>query len=462
MSKLVRPPAVSGAFYPQDKRHLSSIVERLIEAAPRAEFEGHIRMVIAPHAGYEYSGPVAAAAYRQLTGVKYRRVILIGPSHQNYFAGAVIDAERDWATPLGELALDREGVKRLVAQEKKIAARPELFDVEHSLEVQLPFLQKVLVGSSFIPIMLGDQTYRTCKMVGDAMAAAFKGEDVLIIASTDLYHGPSYDECVATDRFTIKQIEAFDPAGLALLLEQKKAQACGGGAVVAGQIGAAQLGGRKVMTLKYANSSDITGTRGAYVVGYVAALVLNSPAYTQEEERAMTAMARAALEKLLNGEALPKFVPQSNRLKESSGVFVTLKSRGQLRGCIGYVEGRKPLYQAIPAMAAAAAFEDPRFPPLAKNELAGLKIEVTILSPLHKVKDFDEIEVGRHGILVKSGFNQGLLLPQVAAEENWDRKAFLKHACLKAGLDPDDFRKESVEVYTFEGAVICEQPRPDV
>ncbi|MEO0225653.1 MAG: AmmeMemoRadiSam system protein A [candidate division WOR-3 bacterium] len=173
-------------------------------------------------------------------------------------------------------------------------------------------------------------------------------------------------------------------------------------------------------------------------------------------------MARETIVRCSRGERLPVFRPNSSRLNEPYGVFVTLKKSDELRGCIGYVEAIKPLSQAIPLMAHAAAFEDPRFPPVQSDEVADLDIEVTILSPLRKISSIEEIEIGRHGLMVKQGLRQGLLLPQVAVEEDWDRETFLRHTCLKAGLSPDDYRKQSVDIYIFEGLIIREKDRKKI
>lgn len=185
----------------------------------------------------------------------------------------------------------------------------------------------------------------------------------------------------------------------------------------------------------------------------------SSMGFTEEESSEIIALARGAIEMRLAGEPIPVSSRSRPKLRQKTGVFVTLRRNGALRGCIGYIEGMQPLVEAIPRMAVAAAFEDPRFPPLSKGELKELQIEVTILSPLKKIKDTDEIKVGKHGILIRSGYNQGLLLPQVAVEENWDLKTFLMHTCLKAGLNPDAYKRPGTEIFIFEGVIISEPHR---
>lgn len=275
MPQSVRHPIVSNQFYPGEKRELNSMLDNFLDAARPVEHAGKIRMVIVPHAGYVYSGPIAAYAYRQLRGEKFDRVILVGPSHSSNFDAPIIDRERVWRTPLGGIRIDDDGVDRLVAAEKRIQVQHQMFDAEHALEVQLPFLQKVLPETDFIPIMMGEQSFEMCESLANALSKAFVKDEVLIIASSDLYHGNSYKECVAVDQHTVRLVESFDVRGLSDALDRGKAQACGGGPIVAGLLAARQLGGKKVTILKYANSNDITGSRGGYVVGYVSAMVLN-------------------------------------------------------------------------------------------------------------------------------------------------------------------------------------------
>ncbi|MBC7330666.1 AmmeMemoRadiSam system protein A [bacterium] len=176
-----------------------------------------------------------------------------------------------------------------------------------------------------------------------------------------------------------------------------------------------------------------------------------------EEKKELLNIARTSIEEYLKNRRIPTFSPSSTTLLERKGAFVTLKKAGFLRGCIGMIEALKPLYQTVAEMAVAAAIEDPRFPPLTLDELPLITIEISVLSPLEEVKDIEEIEVGKHGLYIIRGFYRGLLLPQVATENNWDRETFLQHTCLKAGLPIDCWQDPETKIYKFSAEVFSEE-----
>jgi len=178
---------------------------------------------------------------------------------------------------------------------------------------------------------------------------------------------------------------------------------------------------------------------------------------SKEERETLLKLARDTITARLTGNQAPPFSPNTENLKQPRGAFVTLHKRGSLRGCIGYVEPIKPLYQTVKDMALAAAFQDPRFPPVSPGELDELEIEISVMSPVEKITDVSEIEVGKHGIIIKKGYRQGLLLPQVATEQGWDRDTFLEHTCYKAGLAGDSWREPDTEIHIFSAEVFSEK-----
>jgi len=178
---------------------------------------------------------------------------------------------------------------------------------------------------------------------------------------------------------------------------------------------------------------------------------------TKEERRSLLKLARDTIHARLHGKSIPSYAPVSETLKDPRGAFVTLHRHGSLRGCIGYVEAIKPLYKTVQEMSIAAAFQDPRFPGLAIGEEDEIDIEISVMSPLERIFDVKSIEVGKHGIIIKRGFNSGLLLPQVAGEQGWDRDTFLEHTCYKAGLPGDCWRKKGTEILTFTAEVFSEK-----
>ena len=346
---------------------------------------------------------------------------------------------------------------------------------EHAVEVELPFLQTVLGKFKLVAIVVGDQDYATCEALGQAMTKALEGENALIVASSDLSHYHPYQEAVRLDNIVMNHINSFDPDGLFKDLSASVCEACGGSPIVATMIAAKGLGADKAKALKYANSGDVTGDKSG-VVGYMAAVMYNSQAnpkkekmkleekkvgvdlgLTEEDRKVLMEIARKTIECKVKGEKLPEFKVESPILKENRGAFVTIKEHGQLRGCIGYMEAEKPLYITVQEMAGAAALRDSRFPPVTTEELDKLELEISVLTPLRKIKDINEIEIGKHGIVLKKGYHQGVFLPQVATEQGWDRITFLEEICHKAGIyDKNCWKDKDAEIYIYSADVFEE------
>lgn len=454
----MRRSCVAGQFYPKDVGELKEKLSSLFGRVKPLVIEGKIRGILVPHAGYDYSGEVAAYAYKAITGREYKTVILLGPSHRANFSGFALYAQGKWQTPLGEVEID-EGLAKEIMEKIPLAKDiPSAHSQEHSLEVQIPFLQTVLKGFKILPIMMLFPSWEKCETFAKNLAKIIRDKDVLLLASTDLYHGYSYEECLARDKVTISYIEKFDPKGLYDALLSEEAQACGGFPVVCLLLTLKELGIRKASLLKRTNSNEVIGKRGDYCVGYASFLFYQEEQenLTAEEGKELLKIARITLEKYIRGEKVPEFSPSTERLKEKRGVFVTLKKKGELRGCIGYIQGVQPLYKAVKTMTINSATEDPRFSPVQPEELKDIKIEITVLSPLKRISDVGEIVVGKHGIYIRKGSYSGLLLPQVAMENNWNREQFLHHTCLKAGLAPTAWRDKPTEIYIFTGEIIKE------
>jgi hypothetical protein len=468
MKEEVRKPAVAGSFYPGDSKTLSREVRDYLSKATKEEVAGEIIALVSPHAGYMYSGLVAAHAFRVVEGMKFDAVVVLAPSHRVPFQGASLYDGKGYETPLGVLPIEQELCQKLKGESKIIQTLPRAHAHEHSLEVQLPFLQEVLGKFSLVPLVLGSQDYRSCEAVGKAIARAVKGKKVLLVASTDLSHYHPYDRAVQLDRVILDNLQAFDAQKLSRDLDSGKGEACGGGPVVAVMVAAKELGANRAKVLKYMNSGDVTGDRSG-VVGYAAAVFFRnsgglekeperkkagiSLGLTEEEKKTLHQVAREAIERRLRGEKPPQIDISGEHLRENRGAFVSLHKHGQLRGCVGTIQPNRPLYQVVEDMAMAAAFEDSRFSPLSTAELQDLDVEISVLTPLQKVENIDEIEVGKHGLYIKKGFYAGLLLPQVATEYNWDRVRFLEETCRKAGLPRNAWKEKGTEVYLFSADI---------
>jgi len=467
--KEIREPAVAGAFYPDKPEILSRDIKRYLENTKEEKVEGDIVALISPHAGYMYSGQVAAYAYKLIEGIAFDSVVVIAPSHRALFKGASIYDRGGYRTPLGVVPVDVELSKRMMEKRKEIQFFPEAHFQEHSLEVQIPFLQVVLKSFKLVPIVMEPYwNWETCQSVASAIAETVKGKKVLLVASTDLSHFYTYNIAIELDKIFLDHIERFDVEGLNRDLKSNRTEACGGGAVATIMLAAKMLGANHGKVLKYANSGDVTGDRSR-VVGYAAGVFYKKVGgkekmkeerkvgvdlgLNEEEKKTLHQIAKTVIENKARGKTVPGFKIESPVLKENRGAFVTIHKRGQLRGCIGYIEGRGPLHKTIEEMAEAAAFRDPRFTPVKEKELPELELEISVLTPLKKIQDVNEVQVGKHGIYIKKGWYSGLLLPQVATEYGWDRQTFLEHTCQKAGLPPHAWKEKDTEIYIFSADI---------
>ncbi|MBC7187114.1 MAG: AmmeMemoRadiSam system protein B [Calditrichaeota bacterium] len=473
----VRPPAVAGAWYSDNPTTLRTTIEKWLDQAPDAGVEGEIYGLLAPHAGYEYSGPTAAVSYRQVRGRKYDAVVILGPSHREFFSGVSVFNGEGYRTPLGVAAVDKE-LAAAIAKADPLISLGEAGHrgAEHSIEAQVPFLQVALPGIKIVPIAMLDDSWETCRRLGAAIASAAAGRKVLIVASSDLYHGESYAACNASDAQTLAQVESMDPQAFCKGARAGKFAACGTGPIAAMQHAAQLLGATQARVLAHTTSGDVTGQKTGYVVGYGAAVVFGSPRQqkkaggkaaipgrvefaplSEEVQQELLRMARQSIAHYLEHGTIPEFSPTHEVMKERRGVFVTITKRGELRGCIGHHESDVPLYKLVPQMAVASAFQDPRFPPLRKNELGEIKIKVSVyLTNVYQIDNLDHFVMGKHGIIMYKDGRGATYLPEVPLEAGWKTKEEeLRSLCQKAGLPPDAW-KEGAVFYLYETQVFEE------
>ncbi|SFM88971.1 AmmeMemoRadiSam system protein B [Thermodesulforhabdus norvegica] len=460
----IRRSVIAGSWYPGDPEILRRNIMTYIRKASVPDIKGRLVALIAPHAGYMYSGQVAAYAYKLLENHKFDRVVVISPSHQAYFQGASVYTLGGYETPLGIIPLDRELIDQLLSVCPVVRDLPDPHAREHSLEIQLPFLQ-VMLGKDFLltPIMIGTQSYDLCAQLARGLAEVCRDKKVLLVASSDLSHYHSDREARILDGAVINRIESLDPEGLYRDLKDGRAEACGGGPMITVMLASKALGATKSRVLHYATSGDVTGDRSA-VVGYLSAAFYDNPGsgrikvgvdlgLSDEEKRVLKELARETIEARAFGKALPVINNPSEKLKEPRGAFVTIHKDGKLRGCIGMIESYRPVWETVRDMAIQAAYHDPRFPPVQPQEVKDLDIEISVLTPLKPISSPEEIEVGLHGLVVRRGPYSGLLLPQVAVEHNWDRETFLEWTCRKAGLEPDAWKDPLTKIFVFSADV---------
>ena len=471
----VRQPAVAGQFYPGQPDELRQMVDSFLAQAGESQPTGDVVALIAPHAGYVYSGKVAAHSYALLKGRKIERVVVIAPSHFEEFPFNSVYSGDAYATPLGNIAVDKEFASKLAKMSPLIQLStrghiPTQQQGEHALEVQLPFLQRTLGDFKLVPIVMGEQNYEIERALGFALAKMVKGTNTLIVASSDLSHYHSYDEASNMDHKTLKAIQEWDYLSLSQNFALRVWEACGGGPIVATMIAAERLGAKQARLLKYANSGDETGDHSR-VVGYGAVALLKSDNHSngtepsplsQKEKDALIALAKKSVETAVREAKL--YIPSASdfpSLQQERGVFVTLTERGNLRGCIGLISAEKPLFLAVRDSATSAALQDPRFSPVTPAELPALEYEISVLTPFHRVYDVKEVRVGRDGLLMIQGRKEGILLPQVPTEFGWDRKTFLEEACVKAGLPSQAWQDDSTDIFAFSALVFGERKSPD-
>jgi len=483
----LRPAGVAGNFYPADRAALTAMMDRMLAQVPTQQIDGQILAVVAPHAGYPYSGPVAAYTYTSLRGQRFARIVVIAPSHFESFDFTSVYDGDGYVTPLGTVPVDKVFAQKLskMSSSMRLSERghaPTSQGAEHALEVQLPWLQHVVGSFTLVPIIMGDQSYESSRALGVALAKLIQRESkspqwkdshesdgaTLIVASSDLSHYHPYDDAEKIDHKTLDALQSWDYLSMSRNFEMRVWEACGGGPIVAAMIAAERLGANKARVLKYANSGDTSGDHSR-VVGYSADVFVKgrptAPEKTaislnEEEKEHLLTMARKSVESAVMLHK--RYEPEPTKddfLNQERGAFVTIREEGNLRGCIGNTAAIEPLSLTVRDTALLAALRDPRFRPVSRSELPRLHYEISVLSSLRRVTDVQEIHVGEHGLLMKNGDREGILLPQVPVEQHWDRNRFLQETCFKAGMPPDCWRDEDTDIFRFT-AVVFEEHEP--
>lgn len=445
----VKEPAVAGSFYPADEKTLKETVDNLLAHAEYRAGNGRLIGLIAPHAGYVYSGQIAAYTYRHLKERDIDTVILIGASHHKVYPGASVYARGSMKTPLGLVKINEKMAQSLLDEKAQVTFFAEPFEKEHSLEVQLPFLQETLKDFRIVPVLMGSPTQESFTYLSDKLTAILReNPKAIIIASTDLSHYHDYETAGQKDMKIIDAIRRMSVEDAEQLLRTGDGEMCGGYPVLLTMLVARNLGATDAMLYKYANSGDVTADKDR-VVGY-AGMGLYQTELTAEERKELLGLARKTIQSYVKSAIIPDIKPQDQRLLANGATFVTINRVGQLRGCIGNILPVMPLYRSVITNAVSASSRDPRFPPMTDMELADMEVEVTVLSPLEPLRDAKDIVIGKHGLYITNGQSSGILLPQVAVEQNWNAHAFLENVSLKAGLHKDAWKTSKLFIYTAD------------
>jgi hypothetical protein len=461
----IRPSALAGTWYPADAEQLRQTVDGLLSQAEPAE--GTPIGLVVPHAGYVYSGAVAAAGFKQLEGRDVDVAVIISADHKEPISHPIaVYAEGGFATPLGVVPVDTEMARALIAADPLIKDDPQAHAGEHMIEIELPFLQRTCPQCRIVPILMGDDDEGTVKALADALLKVLPGRRAVVVASSDLSHYPRAEDARAVDRATLDAILTGDAARVRETIAQEMSHgyaslvtcACSDAAILVTMEVAKGLGAETITLLRYANSGDSPEGQADQVVGYGAVMFrrYQPPDITAERRQVLLTLARAAIAQYLKTGGTADYRTEDSELLRPLGAFVTLKEDGELRGCIGHMRGDTSLYRTVQAMAIAAATADPRFPPVTADELERVKIEISVLSPLRPLDDVKNIEIGTHGLLINYQGQQGVFLPQVPVEQGWNRDQYLDNLCQKAGLFPACWHDQAAVLYTFTAVVFGE------
>ncbi len=470
-----RLPAAAGSYYASDPDALTRDLEFLFNRALPSKGGGPVLALIAPHAGYPFSGEVAASSYTQVDPEKnFKNVFIIGNSHRYAFDAAAVYRSGNFVTPLGEVEVNLELADRLVEQYSFFIDHDRAHLNEHSLEVQLPFLQYYMEKDfRIVPILLGTHSESTCRKIADALRP-YLNEDNLFIISSDFSHYPEYRDANVVDMNTANAICTNDPEKFLRALKQNEEKnipnlatsACAWPSILT----LLYMTGEdrehlEYELVRYQNSGDTRLGDKSSVVGYCAITVRkqdytkNSTFMLSEEDKlVLMDIARTTLDSYIRKGTIHRVENQqfSPSLNTHTGAFVTLQKNGQLRGCIGRFQPDRPLYEVVRDMTISASTKDYRFKPVVPEELDEIELEISVLTPLVLINDPSEIILGRHGVYIKKGLNSGTFLPQVAEQTGWNLEEFLGH-CARDKAQIGWYGWKDAELYVYEALVFKEK-----
>lgn len=477
----VRQPAVAGQFYPSDLVQLSTAIDDYLDDAV-TPIDGRPIAIVCPHAGYIFSGQIAADAYRQASAYDYDLVVILGANHTTAgFAKVSVYPGRGYMTPFGIAEIDVDLAEELIDADDDFTFHETIHNREHSVEVQIPFIQRVFPNAKILPAVVGTPDRKLCVKFGEALARAIEGRSALIVASCDLSHFPTYEDAKRVDKTTLEAMATLDVKTFQTTCRQQLTEgvsnlstsACGEASVTAAIVAARKLGATRGRIISYANSGDVSVGDRSRVVGYGAVAFVKysdtdapqpwepvekpvgNVGLTADHEDALLSFARKTIRQYLTSGTTPLARGFDPVLESEKGVFVTLRKQDRLRGCIGHMADDLPLCQAVGYCALQAAFNDRRFSPVELDELADIEIEVSVLTPFQPVDGYEDIQIGRDGVLLEKDGRSAVYLPSVAVEQGWNREEMLSHLCVKAGLPADGWKK-GTHFYTFQATSFSE------
>ncbi len=479
-----REPAAAGSYYAGDPKVLKNDLIQLFNQAQPGKTRGDVLAIIAPHAGYPYSGVVAASSYNQIDrDKKYENIFVIGSSHRVSYQGASIYNKGHYETPLGTVKVNLELANKLIDNNNHFQYYQQAHTQEHSLEVELPFLQHILKEDfRIVPILLGTHSPEVCQEISRTLSDYFN-ENNLFVISTDFSHYPEYESANSIDKSTAEAICSNSVENFILAINRNMEKnipnlatcICAWPAVMTLLYMTQNDPEIEISLVEYRNSGDSEYGDKSQVVGYCAISVskiektlisssdnaiMNVPEFSlsTSDKKELLKIARNTLTEYIHSRTITDIDSKnfSSSLLTPAGAFVTLMKEGNLRGCIGRFNPEKPLYQVVQDMTISAATRDYRFTPVTIPEIKHIEIEISVLTPMKKIADTNEIELGKHGIYIKKGINAGTFLPQVATKSGWTKEEFLGHCARDKAMIGWDGWKDA-EIYTYEALVFSEQ-----
>ena len=477
-----REAVAAGRFYSPNKDTLTKDLAQLFSSCVKAPEGWKVRAIISPHAGYVFSGKIAASAYSSIPkNAVFKNIFIIGSSHIMAFDGASAYNTGDFITPLGTIKVNKEIANKLKNENPLFRFPVTAHLQEHSLEVQVPFIQYYFTNETLIvPIIIGTNNKNSIKSIASILKQWFTPDNLFIISS-DFSHYPPYKDAIEVDNATADAILSDNSETFLKTLEKNASKSisglatsmCGwtsGLTLLYLAAGDPQLEFKRI---SYCNSGDSQYGNHDEVVGYHAIALIEKSSkaenkqnkgtelsFTKDEADKLLSIARSSIRTMLydnkrltiNAETIP------SDLKKTLGAFVTLKIGGNLRGCIGRFISTDPLYEVVRQMALASAFEDSRFNPLTREEFEKTDIEISVLGPLKKINNISEIVLGKHGIYIKKDFRSGTMLPQVATENRWTVEEFLGYTSRdKAGLGWLGWK--DADIFIYEAVVLEENKK---
>lgn len=477
--KSVFDSPLAGRWYPASPPVLTEMLDQQLAAAEQTPVDGVCALIL-PHAGYQYSGPAAAYGLKAVRNRRYARIVILGPSHRVPLRGcASVPEATHYRTPLGEIPLDVTFIEALLEHGmfRRVA---QVEDLEHSVQIEVPLIQHALGATPLVPVVVGHLTLDEAREMARVLRGLLDADTLVIVSSDFTHYGPNYgyvpfEEDVPAnlerlDMAAWNAIEAKEPGVFETWIEDSGATVCGTCPILV--LLSMLPEDARPQLLKYDTSGAITGDyensvsylciafTGAWREGGLMSDTAAALPLSQEDKERLLRLARETLRTCVAEGRTPTpeelGVEITPAMQQTMGAFVTLHAHGRLRGCIGEIEPRRPLYQAVMANAINAGLKDYRFPSVTADELPELDFQISALTPPQPVDGPERIVIGRHGMTVEKGGRRAVFLPQVAPEQGWDRDTTLNHLCMKAGLPPDAWR-QGAAFTVFEAVVFGEE-----